>query len=162
MINELIIVCACLSMLIDGSSPLNGCHQNEGLTADKNIKITHKSSTQLRCCHVVLLHENPQNVWNILSCKLCLICAYFSPASDSHWRKQQFENRTHILAGSNGLKLKMHWWISFLQTPSFSLHKILRGLLAWFMWLSLSAVWTLILTAPIHAEDPLVSKVMQC
>ncbi len=39
--------------------------------------------------------------------------------------------RTSFSAGSNGLKLKMPWWICFLQTRSFSLHKILIDGLEW-------------------------------
>ncbi len=48
----------------------------------------------------------------------------------------------------------MSWWICFLQSHSFSLHKMLTDGLEWcgLLVMFLSAVWTLILTAPIHCR----------
>ncbi len=37
-----------IDLLINGSSAVNGCRQNEIQTADKNITIIHKQSTQLQ------------------------------------------------------------------------------------------------------------------
>ncbi len=45
---------------------------------------------------------------------------------------------------------KTSWWICFLQTRSFCLLKKLTDGLEWIIVMFLSAVWTLILTAPIH------------
>ncbi len=79
-----------------------------------------------------------------------------------HWRKQYFGLWTGILKRSNGLKLKT--LISFLQTCSVFLHKMLIdglescGLLVIF----LSAVCTLILTAPIHSRGSTCEQGMEC
>ncbi len=56
----------------------------------------------------------------------------------------------------------MSWWICFLQTQLFASQDV--NLMDWRVWITcgycdvLSAVWTLILTAPFTAEEPLVSK----
>ncbi len=48
------------------------------------------------------------------------------------------------------VKVKMSWWwIYFLQT-CFSFDETLTDGLEWIIVMFLSAVWTLILTAPIH------------
>ncbi len=71
------------------------------------------------------------------ACKLCLICAYFSPDSD----------------GSNVLKLKMYFMM--YSTQRFNSQDI-DGLESYELLLDycdvLSDVWTLILTAPIHCR----------
>ncbi len=63
---------------------------------------------------------------------------------------------TCILSGSNSLNLKTsYWWICFLQTCSFLLHEMLTDGLEsklWIIVMILSAVLTLILTAPIHCR----------
>ncbi len=77
-----------------------------------------------------------------------------------HWRKQYFGWRTRILARSNGLKLKMSWWICF----RFCLLKMLTDVdimltgVVWIIVMFLSAVWTLILTAPIHCRASICEK----
>ncbi len=63
------------------------------------------------------------------------------------------------------LKVKTLWWIWFLQTRSFLLHKTLFNALdigVWIIVMFLSAVWTLILTAPIHCRWSTGEQVMQC
>ncbi len=42
-----------------------------------------------------------------------------------HWRKHYYGLWTGILARRDGLKLRLLWWICFLQTYSLSLHKML-------------------------------------
>ncbi len=50
----------------------------------------------------------------------------------------------------------------FLQTHSFSLHKTLIDGMEWTIVMFLSAVWTLILTAPIHCRGSIAEQVMEC
>ncbi len=62
-----------------------------------------------------------------------------------------------------GLLNKKPWWIYFVQKHSFSLHKTLNDVLEWCGLLVdycdvLSAVWTLILTAPIHCRWSIVES----
>ncbi len=73
----------------------------------------------------------------------------------------------HILARNNGLKWKIYWWICL----SFCLLKMLTDGWSvvdylWIIVMFLSAVWTLILTAPIHCrwidEWSIAEQVMQC
>ncbi len=60
------------------------------------------------------------------------------------------------------MKLKTsQWWIYFLQTCSFSLLKMLTDGLEWCVMV-LSAVMTLILTAPIHCRGSTGEQVMEC
>ncbi len=63
-----------------------------------------------------------------------------------NWRKRYYGLWTHILAGNNSLKLKTSWWICSL----------------WIIVMFLSAVWTLILTAPIHCRGSIAEQVMEC
>ncbi len=80
-----------------------------------------------------------------------------------HWRKRYYELWTCILIRSDGLKLKClnEGFVSYKH--SFFLHKMLTdgldlcGLLVDYCDV-LSAVWTLILTAPIHCRASIVSK----
>ncbi len=65
-----------------------------------------------------------------------------------------------ILSRSDGLKLS--WWIFFSQTCNFSLLKMLIDGLEWIIVMFLSAVWTLILTAPIHFRGSIGEQVMYC
>ncbi len=79
-----------------------------------------------------------------------------------HWRKHYCGLWTGILAGSNGFKVKMPIMYLFLrETQHFTSHAVNWGTwtgVVWIIVMFLSAVWTLILTAPFTAEDPLVSK----
>ncbi len=73
--------------------------------------------------------------WTVLACKRCLICADISPDSDqTTFSLEETILWTHILAGSDGLKLKTSRWICFLQTHCFSLHKMLTDGLEWCGW----------------------------
>ncbi len=96
-------------------------------------------------------HISLKLIWTVFSCKLCLICAYFSPDSD----EMTFFNE------------EINITVCFLQTCRFSLRKTL--LMDWsgvdYLWIIvmfLSAVWTLILTAPIHCRGSIVEQVMEC
>ncbi len=69
---------------------------------------------------------------------------------------------THILARSNGL---IDLLMVDLQTCNFLLHKMLTDGLEWCgsLWIIvmfLSAVWTLILMAPIHCRGSIGEQVM--
>ncbi len=77
-----------------------------------------------------------------------------------HWRKQYFGLWTGILKRSNGLKLKTLWWISFLQTCSVSLHKMLIDGLEWcgLRWCFYQLFGLSFWRHPFTAEDPLVNK----
>ncbi len=73
-----------------------------------------------------------------------------------------------ILAGSNGVKLKTSWWICFLQTRSFWLHKMLIDGLEWcgLLWcfyqlMFLMFLSNLILTAPIHCRWSIGEQVIE-
>ncbi len=67
-----------------------------------------------------------------------------------------------FLSRSNGLKLKMSWWICFLQTCIFSLHKMLidgQGLfelLVYYCDVFISCL------APIHCRGSIDEQVMEC
>ncbi len=76
--------------------------------------------------------------------------------------QQCYGERTHILAENNGLKLKMCWWICFLQTYSFTLGINWWTGVVWIIVMFLSAVWTLILMAPIHCRGPTSEQLMEC
>ncbi len=68
-----------------------------------------------------------------------------------HWRIMDYE--LDIFARSNRLKLKPIKDGFVLRTRSFSLHKMLTDVVfLWIIVMFLSAVWTLILTAPIHCR----------
>ncbi len=62
------------------------------------------------------------------------------------------------------VKIALKLWICFLQTHSFWLLKTLTDGLEWYglLVMFLSAVWTLILTAPIHCRGSIGEQVMQC
>ncbi len=69
--------------------------------------------------------------------------------------------RTLIWTKSNGLKLKIPWWcICFLQTNSFSLHKMLTDGLEWcgLLWCFYQLFGLSFWRHPFTAEDPLPSK----
>ncbi len=76
----------------------------------------------------------------------------------NYWRKQYYGYRTCILARNNGLKLKdlNKVFVSYKQAAFvFSRHQLIdwRGVdYLWNIVMFLSAVWTLILTAPIHCR----------
>ncbi len=103
----------------------------------------------------------------IVACKQCLIGAYFSPDSDNffHWKEsilwiedwcfsptQGFEVKNVLVKSliiSNTLRLAsrdVNWWTG----------------LVWIIMMFLSAVWTLILTAPIHCRGSIGEQVMEC
>ncbi len=93
--------------------------------------------------------------WTVLACKRCLICADISPDSDqTTFSLEETILWTHILAGSDGLKLKTSRWICFLQTHCFSPSQDVNwwtGVVwmkqhLWIIVMFLSAVWTLILS----------------
>ncbi len=81
-----------------------------------------------KCISCRLSHQNPATYLfrTVLSCKRCLICADFSP------------DQTRPL----------FYWRKF----SFCLLKMLNDGLEWITVMFLSAVWTLVLTAPIHCR----------
>ncbi len=81
-----------------------------------------------------------------------------------HWRKHYCGLWTGILAGSNGLKLKCLIMYLFLrETQHFTSHAVnwWTGVV-WIIVMFLSAVWTLILTAPIHCRGSIGEQVMHC
>ncbi len=109
------------------------------------------------CC---LSHQNPTTYLfrAVLACKRCLICADFSPDSYQmtfHWRKRYyglwfevknilmnlFLTNTQLLASQD-----INWWTGVV----------------WIIVMFLSAVWTLILTAPIHCRASIAEQVMEC
>ncbi len=70
------------------------------------------------------------------------------------WSKCYYGLWTGISPISNGLKLKcLDDGFVFVQNCSFSLHKMLTDGLELITVILLSAVWTLILTAPIHFRE---------
>ncbi len=80
--------------------------------------------------HCYLSQQNPLTyLWTVFACKQCLICTYFSPDSDKinfSMKKAMLWIENSYLCRSNDLPLKMSsWWICFLQTHSFLLHKML-------------------------------------
>ncbi len=96
-------------------------------TADKNITVIQHDPHD---CSPL------ERFWTVFACKQSLICAYFYPDSD----KMTFSPEKII---------------SFLQTGThFLLQKTLMDWSGvdylWIFVMFLSAVWTLILTAPIH------------
>ncbi len=118
---------------------------------------------------VVLSYQNTSTVFTF---KWCLICEHFCPIQTRpifHWRKQYCGERTQsqpLVEIEVSWKKEKSWWICFLQTYSFSPPKMLTdGLqLHWLLvdyMLFLSAVWTLIMTAPIHCWGSIGEQVMQ-
>ncbi len=94
--------------------------------------------------------------------QICVLILMWETTGDGlfHWRKRYYGLWTSILVGSNGLKLKPpKLWICFLQTHNFCL---LKTLIKWCGVMFLSAVWTLILTAPIHCRASIAETVMEC
>ncbi len=109
----------------------------------------------ISCC---LSHQN------VFACKRCLICADFSPDSDQNtfslkeallWnmdsnfdQKQWFEVRNVLMMDLFQLlsSQDVNWWTGVL----------------WIIVMFLSAVWTLILTAPIHCRASIAETLMQC
>ncbi len=89
---------------------------------------------------VNLLHQNPATYLfrAVLSCKQCLICADFSP--DSY--QTTFSLEEALLLSMD----YVNWWTGVV----------------WIIVMFLSAVWTLILTAPIHCRGSIAETVMQC
>ncbi len=76
-----------------------------------------------------------------------------------HWRKRCW---TRILAGSNGLKLKTSTWRICLQTQLLSdLDVNCWTGVVWIIVMFLSAVWSLILTAPIHCRAFIGEEILQ-
>ncbi len=61
-----------------------------------------------------------------------------------------------LLALKRLFELLTPWWICFLQMCSFSIHMMERGA---FLGMCLSAVWTLILMAPIHCRGSIVNLI---
>ncbi len=81
---------------------------------------------------------------------------YFDVRHNRKWTFSLEEAWLCIEESHFSLKLKTSWWIYFLHTCSFSLHKMLTDGLEWCGLLVgycdvLSAVWALILTAPIDS-----------
>ncbi len=66
-------------------------------------------------------------------------------------QKQQFDDKTS------------KWWIFFLQTQLLASHCVnwWTGVV-WIIVMFLSAVWTLILTAPIHCRGSIAEQMMEC
>ncbi len=112
--------------------------------------------------HLLLSHQNPATYLfrAVLSCKRCLICADFSPDSDQNtfsleealiwimdhiWVKNILMLDLFKLLSSQDV----NWWTGVVW--------ITCGLL----WCFLSAVWTLILTAPIHCRASIAETLMQ-
>ncbi len=84
-----------------------------------------------------------------------------------HWRKRYYGLWTYILARSNSLKLKfllmMDLFLTNTQLLSSQDVNWWTGVdCLWIIVMLLSAVWTLILTAPIHCRGSIGEQVMQC
>ncbi len=84
-----------------------------------------------------------------------------------HWRKCYYGLWTHILARSDGLKIK-HLNDGFVSYKNAAFHFTRWWLMVWsgvdYLWIIvmfLSAVWTLILTAPIHCRASIGEQVMK-
>ncbi len=81
---------------------------------------------------------------------MCLICAYFSLIQTKwlfHWRKHYY-----------GLVLVQN--VLFLTNTQLLVSQDVSYL--WIIVMFLSAVWTLILTAPIHCRGSIGEQMMQC
>ncbi len=82
----------------------------------------------------------------VFTCEHCLICAYFSRNSDE---------TTFSTAESNFPESQKCFNDGFV---SYKKKKLCFRRVAWIIVIFLSAVWTLILTAPIHSSGSVVSK----
>ncbi len=73
-----------------------------------------------------------------------------------HWRKHYYGSRSHIFG--SGVRLKTLWWICFLQTHSFWLHKTIIDGLEWcgLLWCFYQLFGLSFWRHPFTAEDPLV------
>ncbi len=86
-----------------------------------------------------------------------------------HWRKRFYGLWTRILVRSDGFKLKKSLNDGFFSYKHADFSFTRCELMDWsgvdYLWIIvmfLSAVWTLILTAPIHCRGSTGEKVMQC
>ncbi len=115
----------------------------------------------ISCC---LSHQNP-HIYLFkagFSCKRCWICADFSPDSDQiTFSLEKTVLWIDDLYFSNGLKLKTDLFLE--NTQLFTSHDVnwWTGVV-WIIVMFLSAVWTLILTAPIHCRGSIAEQVMEC
>ncbi len=118
----------------------------------------------ISCCSLTSQSTN-MFVWScyglIFDCKRCLICTYFYPDSDemTFSLENAMLSRTCILVGSCNdgfdslntqffMSQDVNWWtgvdVDFL----------------WIIVMFLSAVWTLVLMAPIHCRGSIGEQVM--
>ncbi len=77
----------------------------------------------------------------------------FSLKKAMFWRTKERDRGLPILARNNGLKLKH-------PNDEFVYYK--HSLFRWIIVMFLSAVWTLILTAPIHYRWSISEQIMSC
>ncbi len=141
------------NLLSNGCSAVNGCRQNESPNSWwKHHNNPHHSSPSI---NILGSQIRVHNIWSLLISLLNQARWRF------HWRKCYVWTR--ILSGSNGLKLKhINDVFVYYKNSSFSLHKMLIDGLEW-CWLVVEyyiAVWTLILTAPIHCRGSIGEQVM--
>ncbi len=111
----------------------------------------HKEVHPMLASHIKIHHHiYLKLIWTVVTCKQCLICAYFSPESDNFFTGEN--NIIYcILAVRNSLKLKklfasqdVNWYTGVVW---------ITCELLWFFY-QLFELWR----HPFTAEDPLVSK----
>ncbi len=132
--------------------------------SDKNITIIHSTPVhQLTTGEDKRLNKSSIKTFltatylfrAVLSCKRCLICADFSPDSDQNTFSLQ-----------QALLWIMDSYFSQFEVKNFLMDwfhlKMLTDGLVWSIVMFLSAVWTLILTAPIHCRASIAEAPMNC
>ncbi len=123
-------------------------------------KSIHSCPLRSQTTHMFVLEP----FWTVLACKRCLICADFSPDSrqDDFFTGQLWIMDTYFSWNQQFEVRVSYWWICLLQTQLLSSPDVnwWTGVV-WIIVMFLSAVWTLILTAPIHCRASIAETLMQ-
>ncbi len=154
--------------------------QTGGVQADKYITIIHTTSSN--CCFKLKYESSIHNIACNKSgekypqIKLCLQAKMVQNSSEQTSQWILIWEGMHFFTGGSVIIMepctfwpeatvkswKPWWWIFVLQTQSFSFDYVLTDGLdyLWIIVMFLSAVWTLILTAPIHCRGFIGEQVM--
>ncbi len=103
-------------LLTNGSSAVNGCHQNERQTADKNITVIHKTTVhQLMSCELTSCMFVRNSVLLVNNCDVLI------SSLDSH------SDGTHSLQ-------MIHWWASDIMLHFSKSDEETNSSTSWMAW----------------------------
>ncbi len=154
-------MCLCISVSAMDALQWMGAVRMRVQTADKNITIIHttpvhqltsgEDKSSNKSSIKTLLTSNHCLFRAVLSCKRCLIWCRFL----SWFRPEHF-----FTGGSVIMDYGLSWFITNTQLLSSQDVNWWTGVV-WIIVMFLSAVWTLILTAPIHCRASIAETLMQ-